>query len=131
VRRLVGKSNHFAGISTKFNFGLGVAVLSLKVTSPTTADVTLKVDAKAMPGPRSVTAITSTEVARIGNGLSVTTSGVYRISVSRFDVVHKATDDQNDIVGYNTYGMGNEVYLAAYSHIVDRRTMAIRTSNLV
>ena len=70
-----GQSTHFAAGVTSANFGSGVTVTSIVVTSATSATVNLSIDPAATIGVRTVTMTTNSEVA-VGNGLFTVLAGV-------------------------------------------------------
>ena len=68
---IVGQNTNFAQGTTTANFGAGITVNSLTVTSPTTATANISIAANATPGPRNVTLTTGSQVATLANGFRV------------------------------------------------------------
>ena len=77
-----GQFTHFLQGTTQANFGAGVTVASVTVTSITTATVLLNIDASAVSGARTVLLTTGAEVAILANGFTVTPSVPVLLSVT-------------------------------------------------
>ncbi|MGA2534763.1 MAG: Ig-like domain-containing protein [Terracidiphilus sp.] len=73
-----GQSTHFTAGITSANFGAGVTVTSIVVSSATSATVSLSIDPAATVGVRTVTMTTNGEVA-VGNGLFTVLAGVPQV----------------------------------------------------
>jgi Tc toxin complex TcA C-terminal TcB-binding domain len=69
---LTGQSTHFVQGTTTADFGPGITVASLTVTSPTSATAVVNVDPGAAVGGRDVTLTTNTEVVTLARGFAVT-----------------------------------------------------------
>jgi RHS repeat-associated protein len=69
---ITGQSTHFVQGTTTANFGAGITVASVTVSSATMATVVLNIDPAATPGPRNVTFTTGSEVAALSNGFTIT-----------------------------------------------------------
>ncbi|HYR41499.1 MAG TPA: RHS repeat-associated core domain-containing protein, partial [Terriglobia bacterium] len=81
---ITGQNTHFVQGATQANFGAGITVTSLAVSSATAALVGLSVDPAAATGPRDVTLTTNAEVVRLNGGFSVQT-GVLPPSITDFN----------------------------------------------
>jgi hypothetical protein len=68
---LTGKNTSFVQGTTTADFGPGITVTSLTVTSPTSANASLSIDPAATTGPRDFTVSTGTAVATLQQGLVV------------------------------------------------------------
>ena len=68
---ITGQFTHFAQGTTQISFGAGITVLSLTVTSETTATVVANIDPLATLGPRRITVSTGIESATLGNALTI------------------------------------------------------------
>jgi probable HAF family extracellular repeat protein len=68
---IAGLNTHWVQGSTIATFGAGIAVVSLAVTSPTSATAVVSIDAAAAIGSRDVVLTTGTEIATLSNGFSV------------------------------------------------------------
>jgi RHS repeat-associated protein len=68
---LIGQNTHWVQGATTANFGAGITATSLTVNSATSATAVLNIDPTAVVGARTVTMMTGTEVATLGNGFSV------------------------------------------------------------
>ena len=79
---LTGVASHFAQGSSQANFGAGVTVTSLTVSSPTTATATLNIDPAASAGARTVTMATGGEIGTLNNGFNVLASAPSLLSLS-------------------------------------------------
>ena len=79
---ITGLNTHWAQGATQANFGAGITVVSLKITSPTTATAVIDVDAAAALGLRTVTLATGSELASFANGFTIVTgtSGITEIN---------------------------------------------------
>jgi hypothetical protein len=75
---LTGQATHFIQGTTKADFGPGVNVASLTVTSATAAAAVLNIDPGAAPGGRNVTLTTDTEVVTLAGGLIVVAAGAMK-----------------------------------------------------
>jgi RHS repeat-associated protein len=69
---ITGQFTHFVQGTTGVSFGAGITVVSLTVTSATTATAVINIDLAAAVGPRTVTVTTGTEVASLSSGFIVT-----------------------------------------------------------
>ena len=70
---ITGQFTNWVQGTTTADFGAGVTVASLKVSSATSATATLNIDPAAATGARNVTLSTNTEVAALANGFTITT----------------------------------------------------------
>src|SRR5262245_64091260 len=68
---ITGRFTHFAQGKTTADFGAGIKVASLTISSATTATAVLNIDTAATAGLRDITLTTGTEVARLSNGFRV------------------------------------------------------------
>jgi hypothetical protein len=66
---LSGSFTHWVQGTTLATFGSGITVLSLTVTSPTSATATLNIAPDALVGTRVVTVTTGVEVISLGRGV--------------------------------------------------------------
>ena len=73
---ITGRFTHFSQGTTIANFGTGIAVTSLTITSATTATAALNVTADAVLGATNVTMTSGLEVATLTNGFTVTTANL-------------------------------------------------------
>jgi hypothetical protein len=73
---ITGQFTHFSQGTTTANFGTGIAVTSLTVTSATTATAVLNVTADAALGATNVTMTSGLEVATLVNGFTVTSGNL-------------------------------------------------------
>jgi hypothetical protein len=69
---LTGQSTHFVQGTTTVDFGPGISVASLTVTSPTSATAVVNIDPGASIGGRDVVLATNTEVVTLARGFAVT-----------------------------------------------------------
>jgi RHS repeat-associated protein len=69
---LTGLLTHFVQGTTTASFGAGISVVSLTVTSATSATAVLNINATAVVGAVNVTLTTGAEVASLANGFAVT-----------------------------------------------------------
>jgi hypothetical protein len=69
---LTGQSAHFVQGTTTADFGPGITVVSLTVTSPTSATAVVNIDSGASVGGRDVTLTTNTEAVALARGFAVT-----------------------------------------------------------
>jgi Domain of unknown function DUF11/Bacterial Ig-like domain/Bacterial Ig domain/Bacterial Ig-like domain (group 2) len=67
-----GQYTHFAQGVTTATFGSGLAVVSMTVTSPTSATVVVNIDPAATVGTRNVTLTSNAEVVTLANSFTVT-----------------------------------------------------------
>jgi RHS repeat-associated protein len=65
-------NTHFVQGTTSASFGSGITIISLTVSSPTTAVAVINIDPAALPGAQTVTLTTGTEVASLASGFTVT-----------------------------------------------------------
>lgn len=70
---ITGQFTHFVQGTTFASFGSGISVVSLTVSSPTSATAVVNISTAAGVGPRTVQLITSSEVVTLTNGFTVTT----------------------------------------------------------
>ncbi len=70
---LTGFSTHFVQGATTASFGAGISVVSLIVTSATTATAVLDIDARAVLGGANVTVTTGGEIVSLAGGFTITT----------------------------------------------------------
>jgi RHS repeat-associated protein len=70
---VTGQFTHFVQGTTTANFGAGITVTSVAVSSATTATVLLNIDSAAATGSRNVTLRTNTEVVTLTDGFTVQT----------------------------------------------------------
>jgi hypothetical protein len=98
---IVGQNTNFVQGTTAANFGAGITVNSLTVTSATTATASISIAANAAGGARTVTLTTGTEVATLANGFTVT-SGPTITSVTPNSGQAGQTVASVAIVGQNT-----------------------------
>jgi Bacterial Ig-like domain (group 2)/Kelch motif/WD40-like Beta Propeller Repeat/Galactose oxidase, central domain len=68
---LTGQFTNWVQGTTTANFGAGISVSSLTVTSPTNATAVLNIDTAAVPGPRTVTLTTGSEIVTLTPGFTV------------------------------------------------------------
>ncbi len=68
---IVGLNTHFVQGTTQVDFGAGITVSNINVTCPTCLTAQLQIAAGALPGPRTVTVTTGTEVASLANGFTI------------------------------------------------------------
>ena len=68
--QVIGQNTHWDA-STAFSFGGGIGVTSQSITSPTTATLTISIQALAAIGPSSITATTGGEIASLVNAFVV------------------------------------------------------------
>jgi len=68
---IAGQFTHFVQGTTTSNFGSGITVVSLTVSSATSATALLNIDPAAPAGARAVTLTTGTEVDSLNNGFTV------------------------------------------------------------
>ena len=76
---IAGQYTHFAQGVTTASFGSGATVTSLTVNSGVSATAVVNIDPAAVPGVRAVTMSTSTEVATLTGGFTIT-SGIPTLS---------------------------------------------------
>ena len=69
---LTGQFTHFVQGTTTASFGAGISVVSLTVTSATSATAVLNISATAVVGAINVTVTTGAEEASLANGFAVT-----------------------------------------------------------
>src|SRR5207302_7549874 len=70
---LTAQFTHWVQGTTTASFGAGITVVSLTVTSPTSATATINIDTSAVAGSRNITVTTSTEVVQLTDGFVVLT----------------------------------------------------------
>jgi hypothetical protein len=87
---ITGRDTSFAQGSTVASFGIGIAVNSLTVTSPTAATVGLTIAGNATTGARNVTMTTGSESASMAGGFTVS-------SLSPCDVSLQGTTGVTDV----------------------------------
>ena len=68
---ITGLATHFAQGTSQANFGPGVTVVSLTVTSATAAMAVVNIDSAATLGTRTVTVTTASELASFLNGFTI------------------------------------------------------------
>jgi len=73
---ITGLLTTFVQGTTVANFGAGITVASLTVTTPTTATAVINIDPAAVLGVRDVTLTSNTEVATLPSGFTVTAGTV-------------------------------------------------------
>src|SRR5271157_690232 len=78
---LTGQFTNWVQGTTKADFGAGITVVFLTVSSATSATAILGIDPQAAIGARTVTMTTGTEIATLNNGFTVT-SGATLVSVT-------------------------------------------------
>ena len=71
VATMTGQFTHFVQSTTVVSFGSGITVVSLTVSSATTATAVINIDPSAIAGARTVTVTTGSEVATLANGFTV------------------------------------------------------------
>jgi len=79
---LTGQFTNWVQGTTTASFGPGITVAALAVTSSTTATASLNIDPAAMPGPRTVTLTTGTEIATLANGFTILAQTSVLVSVN-------------------------------------------------
>ena len=77
-----GQATHFVQGTTTANFGAGITVASLAVSSPTTAAAVLNISAGATLGTRTVTLATGAEAVSLANGFTIGTGNPVVTQVS-------------------------------------------------
>jgi RHS repeat-associated protein len=70
---VTGQFTHFVQGLTQASFGSGITVVSLAVSSATTATAVVNIEAAAIVGAHNVTLTTGSEVVSFANGFTVTT----------------------------------------------------------
>src|SRR5262249_34065260 len=73
---ITGQFTHFVQGSTSANFGSGISVVSLTVSSPTSATAVLNISTSAPATTRNVSVSSPGETVTLANGFTVTTSPV-------------------------------------------------------
>jgi len=68
---LTGQFTHFVQGTTTANFGIGITVVSVSVTSPTIATAVLSIDPAAVTGGHTVTVTTGADVVTLTNAFTV------------------------------------------------------------
>jgi len=68
---ITGKFTHFVQGTSAADFGAGIVVSSVSVSSPTTANAVINIDPAAASGPRTITVTTNSEIASFPNGFTV------------------------------------------------------------
>lgn len=79
---ITGQFTHFLQGASQANLGGGVTVLSLTVSSPTSATAVVNIDPAAATGARTVALTTGNEAATLVNGFTVTASTPISLAVS-------------------------------------------------
>ena len=69
---ITGQNTHFAQGTTTASFGTAITVVSLTVSSTTSATAVLNIDPAAATGGRIVTLTTDSEIASLPSGFTVT-----------------------------------------------------------
>ena len=69
---LAGQFTNWVQGTTTANFGAGITVVSLNVTSPTAATAVLNITSAAATGTRTITLATGSEIDTLSNGFTVT-----------------------------------------------------------
>ena len=69
--RIVGQNTHFAQGTTQVDFGPDITVSAINVTCGTCLTLQLQIATTAVPGPRTVTVTTGSEVATLSGGFTV------------------------------------------------------------
>lgn len=114
---ITARDTNFVQGSSHADFGPGITVASLFITSPTSATVVLGVARDAAAGWRAVTVTTGAETATLANGFEVrlpppppissaATTGKYRIILNGFRVNRRTFE------GVENDGPGDEIYAA-------------------
>jgi RHS repeat-associated protein len=68
---IVGQNTNFVQGTTTIDFGPGITVSNVSVTCPTCLTVQVQITASAVPGPRTITVTTGSEVAALTYGFTV------------------------------------------------------------
>jgi 6-phosphogluconolactonase (cycloisomerase 2 family) len=100
---VAAQDTHFVNGTTTANFGAGVTVNSVTVTSPTAATVAVTINANAAAGPRNVQLVTGTETAPLTNGFTVL-AGLPTISTLSPAYGKKSTTVSVTVTGQNLLG---------------------------
>jgi RHS repeat-associated protein len=100
---ITGLATHFVQGTSVATFGAGVTVISLTVASATSATAIVNIDPAAVPGTRTVTVTTGSEVASFTNGFTITASGPIIYTLNPGGSSQGATNLQVQITGLNTH----------------------------
>jgi hypothetical protein len=80
---LTGQSTHWEQGTTTASIGSGIEVISVTVTSPTSASAEIAVDATAVAGPRDITVTTGIELVTLANAFTVVERVTYPLTIAR------------------------------------------------
>jgi hypothetical protein len=98
---ITGRFTNFVQGTTTADFGTGITVTSLIVSSPTTATAVLNIDPAAPTGPHTVALTTGSEVASLANGFTVQGSATLLSISPTFG--QAGTGGPVTIIGQNTH----------------------------